>query len=122
MGKEDLERNVDSDGRLEVSDFTLEMAELLRESGPWGQGFPEPLFDGKFQIIDQRLVGQKHLKLTLQIPECEYFLDAIAFNIDLTVWPNMRCSEAHMAYRLDINDYRGRRKLQLIIEHLDPLL
>ena len=122
LGKEDLERNVDSDGRLEVSDFTLETAELLRESGPWGQGFPEPLFDGKFQIIDQRLVGQKHLKLTLQIPECEYFLDAIAFNIDLTVWPNMRCTEAHMAYRLDINDYRGRRKLQLIIEHLDPLL
>lgn len=120
LGKENLERYVESDGRLEVSDFTLETAELLRESGPWGQGFPEPLFDGTFQIIEQRLVGQKHLKLTLRIPNCDYFLDAIAFNIDLTAWPNLRCIESHMAYRLDINEYRGRRKLQLIIEHLDP--
>lgn len=121
LGKDDLERRVESDGELNVDDFTLEMAELLRDSGPWGQGFPEPTFDGHFKITEQRLVGEKHLKLTLQLPGCQYFLDAIAFNVDLTAWPNFRCHDIRVAYRLDVNEYRGRRKLQIIVEHLEPV-
>lgn len=121
LGQDDLERKLESDGELDVADFSLELAQLLRSSGPWGQGFPEPLFDGNFIIAEQRLVGEKHLKLTLQLPNCQYFLDAIAFNIDLRYWPNMHCRNVHLAYRLDVNEYRGRRKLQLIVEHLEPL-
>ncbi|PHQ82463.1 MAG: single-stranded-DNA-specific exonuclease RecJ [Coxiella sp. (in: Bacteria)] len=119
LGTEALERVVESDGQLEIENFTLEIAELLRESGPWGQGFPEPTFDGHFKITDQRLVGEKHLKLTLQVPGGQYFLDAIAFNVDLKLWPNTRCYNVYLAYRLDVNEYRGRRKLQLIVEHLE---
>lgn len=120
LGKERLERLVESDGELDIADFTLEVAELLRDSGPWGQGFPDPTFDGNFLIAEQRLVGEKHLKLTLQVPGCQFFLDAIAFNVDLEHWPNQRCKHIYAAYRLDVNEYRGRRKLQIIVEHLEP--
>lgn len=120
LGKDDLERRVESDGLLENDDFTLETAQLLRDAGPWGQGFPEPTFDGHFEIAEQRLVGEKHLKLTLKLPSTETFLDAIAFNVDLSMWPNQRCQEIYTAYRLDVNEYRGRRKLQVIVEHLEP--
>jgi single-stranded-DNA-specific exonuclease len=120
LGKDDLERRVESDGDLQTEDFTLETAQLLRDAGPWGQGFPEPTFDGCFTITEQRLVGEKHLKLTLQLPDCQFFLDAIAFNVDLTMWPNQQCKDIYVAYRLDVNEYRGRRKLQIIVEHLEP--
>lgn len=120
LGEDDLRARVESDGTLDISEYTMEVAELLREAGPWGQGFPEPMFDGVFGIIDQRLVGEKHLKLTLQVKGHQFFLDAIAFNVDLNAWPNYHCKETRMAYRLDINDYRGRRRLQLIVEHLEP--
>ena len=121
LGKDKLERVVETDGELEIDEISMETAELLRESGPWGQGFPEPTFDGVFTIADQRLVGRKHLKLTLKMPHCQYFFDAIAFNIDTTLWPNPHCKQVFLAYRLDINQYRGRRNLQLIVEHLEPV-
>lgn len=121
LGEERLQRLVESDGQLDVEDFTLEIAELLRDSGPWGQGFPDPVFDGYFIIAEQRLVGEKHLKLTLQLPNCQFFLDAIAFNVDLDVWPNQRCKRIYTAFRLDVNEYRGRRKLQVVVEHLEPV-
>jgi single-stranded-DNA-specific exonuclease len=115
---ERLEAVVLSDGELNVEHFNLDTANLLRRGGPWGQGFPEPLFDGKFSVIEQKLVGQHHLKMLLMSPDCEYCLDAIAFNIDTDKWPNERCSNIDAAYRLDVNFYRGREKLQLLIEEL----
>lgn len=120
LGRERLDRLVESDGELGDSEFTMEIAEMLQDAGPWGQGFAEPIFDHVFEIIEQRLVGEKHLKLTLKLPGKTYPLDAIAFNVDLDMWPNTACKHARMAFKLDINQYRGRRKLQLIVEHLEP--
>jgi single-stranded-DNA-specific exonuclease len=106
-----------SDGELQVTALNIELADALREAGPWGQSFPEPLFDGVFQVLDQRLVGGKHLKLTLKY--ADKMLDAIAFFVDLKQWPNHRCKGVRLAYRLDINEFRGKRSVQLIIEHLE---
>lgn len=104
-----------SDGPLQPTELTLEMANLIREAGPWGQQFPEPVFDNVFEILEQRLVGQHHLKLTLQHEQGGGVIDAIAFNIDLKAWPNPRARYMHAAYKLDINEYHGRTKLQLVI-------
>ena len=118
---ERLEAVVLSDGELKLEHFNLETANILRNGGPWGQGFTEPLFDGKFSIIEQKLVGSNHLKMLLMSPECDYCLDAIAFNVDTDKWPNERCTTINAAYRLDVNFYRGREKLQLLIEELSAL-
>jgi single-stranded-DNA-specific exonuclease len=104
-----------SDGELQTEDFTLAFAQCLKEAGPWGQGFPEPLFDGEFQLMDQRLVGSKHLKMMVK-HESGVLIDAIAFNVDLTRWPNQQCSHVNLAYKLDINEFRGRTSLQLMVE------
>ncbi len=108
----------DSDGDLSAEYLTLELAEILREAGPWGSAFPEPLFDGAFELIEQRLVGQKHLKLLLRMPNAAHYHDAIAFNINPEQWPNHRAQQVHCLYRLDVNEYKGRRRLQLVIEEL----
>jgi single-stranded-DNA-specific exonuclease len=117
MTPEILNNALLSDGELEIQELTLEVAEVLRESGPWGQSFPEPVFDGTFKIVDQRLVGGKHLKLVLGKDQLTF--DAIAFNIDLNIWPNHRCEQINIAYRMDVNEFRGRRSVQLIVEQLE---
>lgn len=106
-----------SDGELTKNELTLETAEVLRNAGPWGQSFPEPLFDGVFEIIQQRLVGGKHLKLMLA--QHDQTLDAIAFNVDLNQWPNYRCTHINIAYRMDVNEFRGKRSVQLVVEQLE---
>lgn len=113
----DLQHALFSDGELEPTELSLESAEVLREAGPWGQSFPEPLFDGTFQILEQRLVGGRHLKLTLS--RSSQAIQAIAFNVDINQWPNYRCEAINIAYRLDVNEYRGKRSVQLIIEYLE---
>lgn len=116
LTEEQLHNCVISDGELAHGDLTLDVAEALREAGPWGQAFPEPLFDGTFDVLEQRLVGNKHLKMVL-MKEGQP-IDAIAFNIDVNLWPNHRCARVHIAYRMDVNEFRGRRTVQLIVEHL----
>lgn len=111
-----------SDGPLEASELTLELAHLLQEAGPWGQQFSEPVFDNVFEILEQRIVGQHHLKLTLSHEQGGANINAIAFNVDLKAWPNHRASHLHAAYRLDINEYRGRKTLQLMIVAMQPVL
>ena len=107
---------IDSDGELSAQEFTLDIASALRLGGPWGQHFPEPMVDGHFGIIQQRLVGEKHLKLVLAIPGTGEIIDAIAFNVDLNVWPDDKVDQVEAAYRLDVNEFRGRRSVQLIVE------
>ncbi len=109
-----------SDGELQTEDFTLAFAQCLKEAGPWGQGFPEPLFDGEFQLMEQRLVGSKHLKMMVK-HESGVLIDAIAFNVDLDLWPNAQCSHVNLAYKLDINEFRGRTSLQLMVEGVSAL-
>lgn len=106
----------DTDGELSAADLSLVTAELLAAAGPWGQQFPEPAFEGVFTVLEQRIVGEKHLKLTLQCERTK--IDAIAFNVDLTQWPAPSVTEIGAIYRLDINEFRGDRKSQLIIETL----
>jgi len=110
-----------SDGELSPQEMTLEMAQMLREAGPWGQMFPEPLFDGRFRLLQQRLVGERHLKVMVEPVGGGPLLDGIAFNVDTAVWPDNGVREVTLAYRLDINEYRGNRSLQLIIDHLWPI-
>ncbi|MBV53782.1 MAG: single-stranded-DNA-specific exonuclease RecJ [Coxiellaceae bacterium] len=107
-----------TDGSLSADDLTLDMADLLRQSGPWGQAFPEPQFDGIFDVIEQRLVGGSHLKLTLQHPDGMYPVSAICFNVDVNHWPNHHCCQIKIVYRLDINAFRNNKTLQLMVDQL----
>ena len=115
VAPEALQPLVHSDGDLQADAFSLETARLLRLAGPWGQGFPEPVFDGVFHIVQRRVLQEKHLKLVLT-PENteETFLDAIAFNVDVDDWPEVG-EKIQIAYRLDVNYFRGEEKLQLMI-------
>jgi single-stranded-DNA-specific exonuclease len=121
LDAEALQGVVWSDGELMAQELTLTTAELLREAGPWGQAFPEPQFDGKFKLIQQRLVGERHLKVMIEPLGGGPLLDGIAFNIDTTQWPDPSVRQVELAYKLDINEFRGNRSVQLIIDHLWPL-
>lgn len=110
-----------SDGELGAEEFNLGLAEQLRQAGPWGQAFPEPCFDGKFRLLSQRLVGGKHLKMQVQAEAGGPELDAIAFNVDLAVWPDASIQWVELGYRLDINEWRGNRSVQLAVSLLSPL-
>lgn len=115
---EDLTGRLLSDGQLAAGEFNLALAQALRQAGPWGQHFPEPLFEGRFEIIQQRLVGEKHLKLLLRTECATQTLDAIAFNIDRELWPNPNVKQVELAYKLDVNEFRGRESVQLLISHI----
>ena len=94
--------------------MTLTVAEQVSDAGPWGQQFPEPIFDGAFSVKRHRIVGEKHLKLSLDIEGTE--LDAIAFNIDVEGWLGEPLERIGALYRLGVNDYRGDRSPQLVID------
>lgn len=118
MTQDDAIGVVYTDGELRPEECSLEIARQLRQAGPWGQGFPEPLFDGRFRVLETRVLGERHLKLKVQAGGgiCE----AIAFRYfdhddAVEVRPE---SELELAYRLDINEYQGTERLQLIVEHL----
>ncbi len=110
---------VESDGPLALEEISLATAEALRAGGPWGQGFPEPAFDGEFSIARTRQVGDRHLKMWVEVPGTGRRFDAIAFNLlepgrDAARIPERAC----LVYRLDVNDYAGERRLQLVVDHL----
>lgn len=122
INDEDLQAQIMSDGELEADEFGLSFAHVLRDAGPWGQHFPEPLFDGEFFIVQQRLVGEKHLKMVLALDEAkQHIVDAIAFNISLDDWPNNTADKVRLVYKLDVNEFRGRESLQLMVEHLEAI-
>lgn len=111
-----------SDGELESDDFSLQTAEALRNTIPWGQQCPAPQFDGKFIIKHKKLLKEAHLRLDL-LPvsdsnaDCSRIIPAIAFNINPQQWPEAE-SEVHILYRLDVNEFRGVLTPQIIIEKL----
>ena len=109
-----LEGAILSDGELSDAELGLEIAYALREGGPWGAGFPEPVFDGVFAVLDQRIVGERHLKLRLAT-DGGRAVDAIAFNHDREAPERVRA-----VYRLDVNRYQGIDSVQLVIEHIVP--
>jgi len=119
LKEEDFQGKLLSDGPLPSTEVTLGFAEQLRQAGPWGQNFIEPLFDDSFELIQQRIVGEKHLKMVVQ--KGDQAFDAIAFNIDIKAWPNAKARQVHLAYRLDVNEFRGKQSVQLLVEELQPV-
>ena len=113
-----FEQVILSDGELEKSDLTIEMAAAIRSAGPWGQRFPEPVFDGYFVVTAARLLKEKYFKLVLSPDEStELFLDAIAFRCNPEKLPKVG-DRIRIAYKLDVNHFRGLDNLQLMIEHI----
>lgn len=120
LSEDDLTGRLLSDGGLAVEEFHLELARALRNAGPWGQHFPEPLFHGVFELVEQRVVGERHLKVVLK-SECGTLrLDGIAFGVDRELWPNPEARWVELAYKLDVNEYRGIESVQLMIAHMNP--
>lgn len=117
LAPEELRGVILSDGELAPEHLNLELAEALRAAGPWGQAFPEPVFDGDFEVVNRRVVGERHLKLVVKRKDDPRLLDAICFNGDGLLADE--AARVRMAYRLDVNDYRGRRSAQLLVEHLE---
>jgi len=109
---------IETDGELELGDMQISVADGLLTAGPWGQQFPAPVFDGRFTLRNQRLLKDKHLKMTLEASGTVF--DAIAFNVDVERWPDPAVSEVGVVYTLDINEYRGERRLQLLVSSLWP--
>lgn len=118
-------REEDLTGRL-LSDGSLAVEVPPRPGqGPapcraLGQHFPEPLFHGVFQLVEQRVVGERHLKVVLKSECGSVRLDGIAFGIDREVWPNPTVRWVELAYKLDVNEFRGNESVQLMIAHMEP--
>ncbi|EHU5192691.1 single-stranded-DNA-specific exonuclease RecJ [Vibrio parahaemolyticus] len=112
-----------TDGELKPEEFSMHIAEQLRAGGPFGQAFPEPIFDGEFKVLHQKLVGEKHLKLMLEPlykgHPTNVMIDGIAFNVDLRRWPDASVKTVRLAYKLDVNAFRGNQSLQLMIDHIE---
>ena len=119
LNEDDLHGVIMSDGELLSSEFNMTTAEELRFAGPWGQTFQEPIFDGIFNIINKRIVGEKHLKLSLQPEGSKLEIDAIAFNMTDEEWTE-DVKKVKVAFRLDVNVFRGNKSLQLMVDHLEP--
>ena len=109
---------LETDGELTQDELTLAAAQAIAEAGPWGQHFPLPLFEGSFALNSQRLLKDKHLKLSLEV--AGQAVDAIAFNIDRECWPDEGVRQVRAVYQLDVNTFRGDERLQLLVRHLWP--
>jgi single-stranded-DNA-specific exonuclease len=114
---------IETDGELGVEEIALDTAQALRAGGPWGQAFPEPCFDGVFRIGKARVVGERHLKMWLEVPRSGRSFDAIAFNHieDESPRAALPTGAMQLVYRLDINAYQGERRLQLLVDHVLPV-
>lgn len=116
LGGQPPSEHLETDGELNAGDLTLELAEVLRDLGPWGQGFPEPVFDGHFDVLDHRVVGGAHLKMKLRHPDGGNALDAIAFRTLPEDLPGT--NRLRLIYRLDVNIWRGIRQPQLVVDRV----
>ena len=118
-----LVNQVVTDGAPSPQDFNINLARQLRFMAPWGQNFPEPLFDETFAVINHRLLGadKNHLKLTLQIPNSHLAVDAILFGIErhgITPAMVVNMQRVHVVFEMDVNESRGQENVQLIVRHL----
>ena len=114
LSEDALEEVVESDGSIEPALMSLETAQVIEAAGPWGQQFPEPVFDNQFEIVDWRIVGEKHLKMQLRHDQGGVMVDAIAFNTVADDLPSFE--RIHLAYRMNVNEFRNVRNLQLIVD------
>lgn len=109
-----------TDGHLQGHEFSLDNARVLANAGPWGQGFPAPLFEGHFEVLEYRWLKEQHLRLKLKNPQHEP-LEAIAFKMASHLSLEQPIRRVHLAYQLDINEYQGRQRLQLLVQQLEVL-
>ena len=116
LSADDLNGTIQSDGELSAGEYSLESACQLRDAGPWGQGFPAPVFEGEFDVLGSRTVGECHLKLNLRPAPGNASIDAIAFNTQALPGD---CRRARMVYRLEVNEYRGIESPQLVVEYIE---
>lgn len=116
--EQDWQQIVWTDGALQTEEFSIEFAEQLRALTPWGQTFPEPMFEGEFQVVESRVVGDTHAKLRLQPSNSAMVLDAICFGYlrDHEALPE---GQITAVFRLDVNEFRERKSVQLMIEHIE---
>ncbi|RDE93191.1 single-stranded-DNA-specific exonuclease RecJ [Aggregatibacter aphrophilus] len=121
LAQDQLQGTIWTDGELSTDLLNLATAESLQQGGPWGQAFPEPMFDGEFKILQQRLVGEKHLKMMVEPKLGGPLLDAITFNVDTRYYPDLSIKNAKLVYKLDINEFRGNRGVQLLVDYIEPL-
>ncbi|PWW41345.1 exonuclease RecJ [Idiomarina loihiensis] len=117
LSEEQKQRVFWSDGELTTLQLSQDSVNMLQSAGPWGQQFPEPMFDGQFELVDQRIVGERHLKLVVRHPQGE-LLDAIAFNVDTQQWPAQQASVVELLYKPQLNHFRGRTNVQLLVEQI----
>ena len=116
-----LDGEIETDGALAPAELCLATAEALDAAGPWGQGFPEPCFDGEFAVVDRRVVGERHVKFVLRGEDSHTTFEAMAFRAaPLPGW--RECARLEAAYRLAVNEYEGLRSLNLILQHWRPLV
>ena len=106
-----------TDGELQASDFSLWFADELANASIWGHGFAAPIFDGVFEVLSFKILKDKHLKLSLRYPGVQYPIDAIYFNFDTDVW-DYRAEKVHILFELDVNEWNGKRSLQLMVKDL----
>lgn len=120
LSEAQLTRTLWSDGGLGATELHESFVQQLQQAGPWGQGFSEPLFDDEFRLVNQRIVGERHLKMVLQGAD-NITIDAISFNVDTALWPNLACERIHCIYKPQLNTFRGRTTVQLLVEHFNAL-
>ena len=112
---------IETDGELAPAEIALDTAQALRAGGPWGQAFPEPCFDGLFSIRSARVIAERHVKMWVEVPASGRAFDAIAFNhLEEGAQFVPPAGVAQLVYRLEVNEYQGERRLQLLIEHVLP--
>ena len=119
LGEDELNARIVTDGEVSIDKFSLDTAQALVDAGPWGQGFPEPMFDGLFKVRDQRVLADKHIKMVVSPADSELLLDAIAFNVE----PDRRPCEGallRLVYRLDVNTFRNVKRMQLMVDQFAP--
>lgn len=120
LDEDQLDGNFHSDGELSTGELDFGLAECILAAGPWGNGFPEPVFDGQFEIVASRIVGENHLKLQLKSLAGNRIFEAIAFNTTGDDWPDT-VSRVQTVYKLDINEFAGKRRLQLVVDYISPV-
>jgi len=109
---------IDSDGEVNPEWFNLSDVRAISMGGPWGQGFPAPIFDGCFKVLSSRRIANRHLKFVLELPDCSRSLDAIAFNVDSDILVTDPIEKIEIVYRMEINRYRGSESIQAVIEQI----
>lgn len=121
LNDELLEQVIETDGEIAGQDFNYAIAKQLKDSGPWGEGFSEPIFDGEFIVHRQQLFAEKHLRLVLEPKQGGPIIEGIYFNADTTKWPDQSIKNVTIVYHLGVDEFRGNQAAKLMIRHLWPI-